>query len=71
MSEILTALIVDAESGESIERPLNKNEIKDREIVISQDAKRNQELENNTKLRESALGKLKKLGLTEAEIAAL
>ena len=71
MPETLNALIVDAATGEITERPLTADEIADRELMQAEADARQAEAEAKANARESALAKLKKLGLTQAEIAAL
>jgi hypothetical protein len=70
MSELL-AIEVDAATGQIIERALTQDE-----ILLSEQAQENYEIqkteqEAKEKARASALAKLKKLGLTDKEIAAL
>ena len=70
-NEVLIITEVDAATGETIERPMTDEEIKDfkkqealyLEMQIQQEAK--------SEARASALAKLAELGLTEKEIAAL
>jgi DNA-binding NarL/FixJ family response regulator len=69
--EELKALIVDAATGESYERPLTVEEIADREAMALEAQARQAEQDAKVAARESALAKLAALGLTEAEIAAL
>jgi DNA-binding NarL/FixJ family response regulator len=69
--EELKALIVDAATGESYERPLTAEEIADREAMALEAQARQAEQDAKVASRESALAKLAALGLTEAEIAAL
>jgi hypothetical protein len=71
MTEKLTALEVNAQTGETIERPLTTEEIKERNQVAAQDAKLVTDLQAKGAARQSALAKLAALGLTEEEIAAL
>jgi DNA-binding NarL/FixJ family response regulator len=68
MTEALKAVILNAETGEIVERVLTADEIAERET--SQD-EFTQIQEAKIAARQSALAKLKALGLTEAEIAAL
>jgi hypothetical protein len=70
MADILTGIFVDAETGEQVERELNKIELKDRELLIADIDKEKAELEAKANARESALAKLADLGLTAEEIAA-
>jgi hypothetical protein len=69
--EELKALIVDAATGESYERPLTAEEIADREAMALEAQARQADQDAIAAARESALAKLAALGLTEAEIAAL
>jgi DNA-binding NarL/FixJ family response regulator len=69
--EELKALIVDAATGESYERPLTAEEIAEREAMALEAQARQAEQEAKVAARESALAKLAALGLTEEEIAAL
>lgn len=69
--EELKALIVDAATGESYERPLTAEEIADRETMALEAQARQADQDAIAAARESALAKLAALGLTEAEIAAL
>jgi DNA-binding NarL/FixJ family response regulator len=71
MSETLTAVIVDAATGEVIERPLTADEISDREAMEVYQQARQAEAEAKATARESALAKLAALGLTADEVAAL
>jgi hypothetical protein len=71
MSEVLIAQIVNAATGESIERPLTDAEIADLEIQKAEHAIQKTEAEAKVAARESALAKLAALGLTADEVAAL
>jgi DNA-binding NarL/FixJ family response regulator len=71
MSEILTAVIFDAATGEVIERPLTPDEIAEREVMQTEFEARQAEAEAKVTARESALAKLAALGLTADEVAAL
>jgi DNA-binding NarL/FixJ family response regulator len=71
MSETLTAVIFDATSGQVIERPLNAEELAQRELDIAEYEAQKAEAEAKTTARESALAKLAALGLTADEVAAL
>jgi hypothetical protein len=71
MSVELVTVITNAETGESISRPLTADEL---EILEADQASQlNYELlfEAKAAARESALAKLAELGLTAEEIAAL
>jgi DNA-binding NarL/FixJ family response regulator len=69
--EELKALIVDAATGESYERPLTAEEIADREAMALEAQARQADQDAIAAARESALAKLAALGLTADEIAAL
>jgi hypothetical protein len=71
MSETLTAIIFDAATGETIERPLTADEIAEREVVQAEAEARQAEADAKVAARESALAKLAALGLTADEVAAL
>jgi hypothetical protein len=69
--EELKALIVDAATGESYERPLTAEEIADREVMQAEAEARQAEQDAKADARVSALAKLSALGLTDAEVGAL
>ena len=69
--EELKALIVDAATGESYERPLTAEELADREVMQAEAVARQAEQDAKADARVSALEKLSALGLTEAEVGAL
>lgn len=71
MSETLTAVIVDAETGETIERPLTVEEIAELEQIQAEAEASQAEKEAKAAARASALAKLAELGLTEEEVGAL
>jgi len=71
MSETLTAVIVDASTGEVTERPLTADEIVERQALNAEFEARQAEAEAKATARESALAKLAALGLTADEVAAL
>jgi hypothetical protein len=71
MSEILTALILDVATGEVTERPLTAKEISDNAEIQAEVEASKAERDAKTAARQSALAKLAKLGLTQAEIDAL
>lgn len=71
MSETLTAVIVDAATGEVTERPLTADEIAHREAMQAEAEARQAEADAKVAARESALAKLAALGLTADEVAAL
>jgi len=71
MTEVLKAIIVDAATGEVTERPLTAEEIAEREAMQAEAEARQAEADAKVAARESALAKLKALGLSDEEIAAL
>jgi hypothetical protein len=71
MSETLTAVIFDAATGEVTQRPLNAEELAQRELDIAEAEARQAEQDAKVAARESALAKLAALGLTADEVAAL
>jgi hypothetical protein len=75
MSEILTKVIVDCSTGESIQVPLTEDELAQREVdriaYEAFEAERLAEQEAKEKAEASAIAKLTKLGLTADEISAL
>jgi DNA-binding NarL/FixJ family response regulator len=71
MSEVLKSVIFNVATGETIERPLTADEISDYAAVQEQEQARQAEADAKATARESALAKLKALGLTQAEISAL
>jgi hypothetical protein len=71
MSETLTAVIFDAATGETTERPLTAEEIAEREVMQAEHEARQAEQDAKAAARVSALAKLKELGLSQEEIEAL
>ena len=71
MSETLKTVIFDAATGETIERPLTAEEVAEREAMQAEHEARQAEAEAKATARESALQKLKELGLSQEEIEAL
>jgi hypothetical protein len=71
MAEILTAVIFDAATGEVVERPLTADEISQREAIQAEAEAIQAEATAKAAARQSALQKLKALGLTADEVAAL
>jgi hypothetical protein len=75
MTEVLTKLIVDCETGEQIIMPLTEEELAQRELDIAQAeadrAAREAEEAARLAAKASAEEKLAALGLTAEEIAAL
>lgn len=69
--ETLTALIVNAETGEETIRELTAEEIAEREQMAAEQAQREAEQAAKEAARLSALAKLEQLGLTKEEIEAL
>ena len=67
MSELKITLI-DASTGEVIEREMNSEELANQEAIANEVK---QVEEDRQKTRDSALAKLAKLGLTKEEIASL
>jgi hypothetical protein len=70
-TEVLTALEVNAETGEIIERELTAEEIADRKAILAEYKKVQAEQEAKAAARVSALAKLADLGLTQEEIDSL
>jgi hypothetical protein len=71
MSETLKAVIFDAATGETIERPLTAEENAEREVMQAEAQARQAEQDAKAAARVSALAKLKELGLSQEEIEAL
>lgn len=75
MAEKLTKIIVDCSTGEQSVVELTADEIAEREAMIAEsvarEAARQAELEAQEAAKASAIDKLKKLGLSDSEIAAL
>lgn len=75
MTEIITKLVVDCETGEQTVVPLTEEELAEREAMRIQaeadQAQREAEELAKAQAKASAQAKLAALGLTEAEIAAL
>ncbi len=69
--EELKALIVDAATGESYERPLTAEEIAEREAMALEAQQRQAEQLAKEEAKISGLAKLMNLGLTEEEAKAL
>jgi hypothetical protein len=67
----LIVLSVNAETGESKERPMSEEEMVEHKKLISEMKKQEAEAKAKAETRSSALAKLAELGLTEAEIASL
>jgi hypothetical protein len=75
MTETLTKLVVNCETGEQVILPLTAEEIAEREAGAAEYAKREAEraaiAEAKAEAKASALAKLETLGLTEEEANAL
>jgi hypothetical protein len=75
MTEILTKLVVDCSTGEATEVPLTAEELAQRETdrlaYEAQEATRLAAEEEKETAKASANAKLKALGLTDSEIAAI
>ncbi len=75
MSEVITKLVIDCETGEQHIVPLTEEELAERELMrLQAEADREQrEAEQAAKVaaKASAISKLAALGLSDAEIAAL
>jgi hypothetical protein len=75
MTEILTKLVVDCSTGEATEVPLTTEELAQRETdrlaYEAQEAERKAAEEAKEAAKASANAKLKALGLTDSEIAAI
>ena len=71
MSETLTAVIVNAETGEVIERPLTANEIIDCEAIQAEAETRQAQRIAKEEAKANGMAKLIALGLTEEEAGAL
>jgi hypothetical protein len=75
MTEILTKLVVDCSTGEATEVPLTAEELAQRETdriaYEAQEAERLAAEEAKETAKASGNAKLKALGLTDAEIAAI
>jgi hypothetical protein len=69
--EKLKAVIIDAYTGEVIERSLNSEELIELENLHAHQETLQAEQDAKTAARASALAKLAALGLTEEEIGAL
>jgi hypothetical protein len=70
MSDVI-GVFIDANTDQIVERELTDEELSDLQQVQSYSTERQLEQEAKAKARVSALAKLKKLGLTDKEIAAL
>jgi hypothetical protein len=71
MSETLKAVIIDATTGEIIERPLTAEEIAEREIMQAEAEVNKAERIAKEEAKANGMAKLIALGLTEEEAGAL
>ena len=71
MENKITALIIDASTGEVTEEELTFEQITERESLLAETTLAREEAEAKAEARTSALAKLAALGLTEEEVAAL
>jgi hypothetical protein len=71
MSETLNAVVFDAATGETTERPLTADELSQRDLDQATAEALQAEADAKVAARESALAKLAALGLTADEVAAL
>jgi hypothetical protein len=69
--ELFTVLTVNAETGETNQRKLNDEDLAQQKIDVAAAESYQAEQNAKEKAKASALAKLKKLGLTVEEIAAL
>jgi hypothetical protein len=71
MADTPKAVILDAATGQVIERNLTEDEMAEQAAMKAESARMQSEIEAKALARTSALAKLAALGLTEEEIAAL
>lgn len=71
MANELITTVVDASTGEVIERAMTSKEVAGLELAIAEQEALLAERESKKVSRDSALAKLAALGFTEEEIAAL
>lgn len=71
MSESIMIMEVDAITGESLTREMTEQELEEYQTMQTEIKTLEAEQEAKAAARASALAKLKKLGLTDKEIAAL
>lgn len=71
MPETLISIILNAATGEVIERALTAEEIAEYKIIQEQEQERQAKSQAKADARTSALAKLADLGLTQDEINAL
>lgn len=71
MTDSPKAVILDALTGQVIERDMTEDEIAEQSVITQESKKAQDELEAKAQSKASALAKLAALGLTEDEIAAL
>jgi hypothetical protein len=70
-NQILTVLIIDAETGKAVNREMTDEEIAEHKASQKESKTRQKEQEAKAAARVSALAKLADLGLTQEEINAL
>jgi hypothetical protein len=70
-SEVPNVIIVDFDANTEVVRPMNADELKQRDLVLKENAKNDKAAKAKADARTSALSKLADLGLTAEEIAAL
>lgn len=71
MANELRTTVIDASTGEVVERAMTSKEVAGLELAIAEQEALLAERESKVVARQSALSKLAALGLTESEIAAL
>jgi hypothetical protein len=75
MSEIITKLVIDCETGEQTVVPLTEEELAERELMQLQAIAEQEQREADAAAKElakaSAISKLAALGLSDTEISAL
>jgi hypothetical protein len=75
MSEIITKLVIDCETGEQTVIPLTEEELAERELMQLQAIAEQEQREGDAAAKEvakaSAIAKLAALGLSDTEISAL
>jgi hypothetical protein len=75
MSEIITKLVIDCETGEQTVVPLTEEELAERELMQLQAIAEQEQREADAAAKEvakaSAIAKLAALGLSDTEISAL
>ena len=75
MSEIITKLVIDCETGEQTVVPLTEEELAERELMqlqaIAEQEQREADAAAKAAAKASAVSKLAALGLSDTEISAL